>query len=117
MEEIFFKQGWGGVLALSLSFVFIQLWKFYAQRRDYKQGDLTRQALISVIQENNSLLRENLQILKAHDERAIETQRRIIEMSAEGGIIQKLLDLIERKPIYGQGYFTPNITTTSLDKK
>lgn len=97
MEELFFKQGWGGIIALALSFVFIQLWKFYAQRKDYQKGDITRQEIIRTNMEQNAILKELVTILKAHDERAIDTQRRIIEMSAEGGVIDRLLDIIDHK--------------------
>jgi len=109
MEEMFFKSGWDGIIALSLSFVFIQLWKYYAQRRDYKVGETTRKELITLNYEQNNLIKDliseikiNTEILRSHDARAIETQRRIIEMSAEGGTIDKLLDLIsantQRRP-------------------
>lgn len=95
MEDFFFNQGLMGVLALSASFIIVRMWQFYAQRRDYKQGESTRLALIDIIKEQNDLQKEAITILRAHDERAIDTQRRIIEMSAEGGTIDKLLDIIK----------------------
>lgn len=97
MEEIFFRQGWEGLAILGCAFVIIQLWKFYQMRQDAKAGDATRTSLILATKAQTEILTELVTILKAHDERAIDTQRRIIEMSAEGGVVDRLLDMIEQR--------------------
>ena len=97
LGEKFVESGAPGMIGLGACFIFVQLWKFYAQRKDYRKGESTRVELILASREQTLALKELAVIIKTHDKLHVDTNQRVVEMATEWILAQQLLNIIDKQ--------------------